>query len=237
MTRSRHQNESSDGESQVHVPASPKPRASGEQSDLDSKRAKSKGRSRSQSNSKAHKGDNKGGPREKTPSRYVDSGEDEAGDPERVDDPDGLAVAVDASEDDFPESEPESEGEIPSNDSPTQQDREQSPHSSENGNSDSDEETEVILARRKLAKKISRDPKLHRAFDSMVEDEIQTRGNTPIQRRSPLVKSPSDTTLYTPALRKVKETSDVINQISNFVDEMRIEEDRYRKRRNSQSRS
>ena len=40
---------------------------------------------------------------------------------------------------------------------------------------------------------------------------------------SPVAKSPSDSTLYTPALRQGKVDNQIINRISNFVDNIRLE--------------
>ena len=51
------------------------------------------------------------------------------------------------------------------------------------------------------------------------------------------IKSPSDTTLYTPALKKNKQVSNAIERISDFVESMRLTDRRGRKRKRSQYRS
>ena len=45
------------------------------------------------------------------------------------------------------------------------------------------------------------------------------------------VKSPSDSTIYTPALRKAKETDNLIEKISDFVESVRLEESSIARRR------
>ena len=57
-----------------------------------------------------------------------------------------------------------------------------------------------------------------------VNGKSSNEHNTTVRRD--VVKSPSDSTLYTPALQKVanfRKNNDVINQISNFVESIRIE--------------
>ena len=48
----------------------------------------------------------------------------------------------------------------------------------------------------------------------------------PSTQLSPVIKSPSDSTLYTPALKKGKVDNQIINRISNFVDNIRLETQR-----------
>ena len=55
--------------------------------------------------------------------------------------------------------------------------------------------------------------------------------------RTNLVKSPSDTTLYTPALKQRHQYDNAINHISNFVESLRISSDRGRSSRWSSCRS
>ena len=42
-------------------------------------------------------------------------------------------------------------------------------------------------------------------------------------KTNPLIKSPSDTTIYSPGLRRISQDDALINKISNFVESMRIE--------------
>ena len=69
-------------------------------------------------------------------------------------------------------------------------------------------------------------------MEQMVQDELKnkhsSRGmplNTANSKRGqpgtsfPIIKSPSDMTLYHPALKKLKDTDDIINKISNFVED------------------
>ena len=49
-------------------------------------------------------------------------------------------------------------------------------------------------------------------------------GNNQLPREFPIVKSPSDSTLYTPALHKEVAQNNAVNQISNFVENIRFEQ-------------
>ena len=97
---------------------------------------------------------------------------------------------------------------------------------------DSDEE--IVFTRRYLEKRKRKDPKFRRILDAMVYDQLQSdKGESPeklfqnhgnvLNGKSPPIKSPSDTTLYTPALKKIKETDRALDQISNFVEGIRLQ--------------
>ena len=140
---------------------------------------------------------------------------------------DRVELSVDADEDDFIESD----GLDTHYDSHDEQDHGQNKRDTGDSSADSysDEGSKVLKARRTLDKKLSRDPSYKQAFKQAVQDEVRVRQSkrakpitprTTVQPR--LIKSPSDTTLYTPALKKGAETNQVINQISDFVDEMQL---------------
>ena len=177
-----------------------------------------------------------------------------------VRDPDGVSLSV--SEDEYAEedrseadvSQAESQGKFSDSES---EDEEQ--QSSSDSSSSSDEEATFIDA--KIRKKVKKDPNYQRVLKSLVDEKmkkkkmkrkmkkknkkgmvtITSNNNTP-QRRvasSPFIKSPSDSTLYTPALRRLApgdqsslgtlrdhlnpNSNDVIEKISNFVESIRLE--------------
>ena len=93
------------------------------------------------------------------------------------------------------------------------------------------------------------DPAFQKVFDKMFNSRMQlikqkekevddgkvkskdTTGNCNKRMLSPGVKSPSDTTLYTPALQKTADKG-MVERISNFVESIRLEGDRSGKDRN-----
>ena len=76
-------------------------------------------------------------------------------------------------------------------------------------------------------KEIKNNPEVKGIIQQLVEDEIDQRErrktNTPESaRKSTNVKSPSDTTLYTPALKRGYKADNTIQKISNFVESLRL---------------
>ena len=55
------------------------------------------------------------------------------------------------------------------------------------------------------------------------ETSRTSRGKNANKEVELAAKSPSDTTLYTPALKKAKDSNEMLNKITNFVDSIRIE--------------
>ena len=48
-------------------------------------------------------------------------------------------------------------------------------------------------------------------------------GKEPVMQKQDRIKSPSDTTLYTPVLKQSKKMDNMIDKISNFVESVRLE--------------
>ena len=117
--------------------------------------------------------------------------------------------------------------------------------------SDGEPDNEVVLTDKKnnLRVQLKRDPQLREMFKELVDERIekltgntvkgnsknngvevvareQSKAETPIRNKSPVIKSPSDTTIYTPALKKGREQDNLINKISNFVESIRLESQR-----------
>ena len=121
---------------------------------------------------------------------------------------------------------------------------------------DEDPEISFSAKKQYLKEEIRKDPQLKRLFQEVLaedgsrrksaKDPAATKGTakpnitatTPLtdktdkdritetRRRIPVIKSPSGTTIYTPALKKIQqnnETSKLIQKISNFVETIRIE--------------
>ena len=176
---------------------------------------------------------------------------------------DGVMVDVPDSEDDFKDSEYESEDdeetEIDNNMSTrNQQDQainqlQEEDEEIEN-NEDSDPEITLSTKKKFLRKELERDPRLKEVFQEMVRDEISIQtermgrqeklngrnmngkekteqsddrfGNNNQMKNLVAQKSPSDSTLYMPALVEVGErnmANNIIDNISNFVESIRME--------------
>ena len=111
-------------------------------------------------------------------------------------------------------------------------------------------DSEIAFGGTALTDTLMRDPNFRKMIDGLVEDGVQARlqnskdvatgatGATPQRTgrstQGRLVKSPSDTTLYRPALRQniaasineAASNQDVINKIADFVNTIRLESDR-----------
>ena len=78
------------------------------------------------------------------------------------------------------------------------------------------------------------DKKIEKGELEMKKDSLPEKGtNNDVIRCSPMVKSPSDTTIYAPALGKsnqINKHSDAINSIVNFVEGIRLQQDEKRRR-------
>ena len=133
----------------------------------------------------------------------------------------------------------------------------------DNESEESEDDEEVVFNEVDLRLKIKRDPNYKRIMEEMVQEKLQKekkklkkskkRGkvddqipNTDkcvskqVKPNSPIVKSPSDSTLYTPALRKISErtqmkNTDIIDQISDFVDNIRLQSTRTDFRKDKES--
>ena len=118
----------------------------------------------------------------------------------------------------------------------------------EHNNSSVDEDAAIETKKQFLRKELEKDPKLREVFQDLLQEggtprhtektvqQVQTGRKKQYEGHNPspnvgrqgstspagmlLVKSPSESTIYTPTLRKVgvqKETDFVINKISNFI--------------------
>ena len=113
-----------------------------------------------------------------------------------------------------------------------------------------DSESERMNKMKKLRAELQADPDVQQLVNELVQENVQKEmslhkrsqesiGETPKRskdkgnkvRSTPkrrlcdrIVKSPSDTTLYTPALKKEMETNNVIDRISDFVETIRIQD-------------
>ena len=151
-------------------------------------------------------------------------------------DPDGVSLG--GNERDFVDSGEEySDGELPPSHEDVEMTSNASNASPEVSESESDSDSEVVIARRRIEKKMRKNPSFRRAMNQVMQEQGK-RGNkvvrhimttTPINSplsRNGWVKSPSDTTLYTPSLKMKSDTDTVINRISNFVEGIRLDRDR-----------
>ena len=169
---------------------------------------------------------------------------------------DGIVVTVPDNEDHFSESETDGDGEEDCYQARDQPSGSNPPNLNDRNlqsNTD-DDEVAIAMATKKsfLRKELERDPQLKEVFYDMMEDEIQEREQrrrsvtkkantstskanhsqrmpiTPTSKGIEIIKSPSDTTIYTPALKKANEAtkvSDIINKITNFVESIRMDSD------------
>ena len=144
---------------------------------------------------------------------------------------DGIDVGVNTSDDEFQVSEAESEeedGAVTSSES-----------SSSGDNSSSEEEEEDP---EEQFIKLSKHPRVQKILSDLVDQKVEQKVAETVgaarkhkdkkkkgkkdkhnkgKSNEQLNKSPSDTTLYRPALRKGVEQDDIVNRISNFVDSLR----------------
>ena len=81
------------------------------------------------------------------------------------------------------------------------------------------------LAEKRVHKRLSEQE--GKDLEQNQEINQQERTNKEMREQQTLIKSPSDTTLYTPVLKKgFRETNQVISKISDFVDSMRLNEEK-----------
>ena len=147
---------------------------------------------------------------------------------------DRVILSVNPTEDEFIDSEDETT-------MPTQE----SPLLSEGENTQVQEISHVTdpgstdkwfgMTREDLKARMKADPELSSLIHELSDKRVQPNWpapppvatNTPIKRRSRgniggnMVKSPSDTTLYTPALQQIRQNN-AVEQISNFVQEIQL---------------
>ena len=164
--------------------------------------------------------------------------------------PDGINLAVDANEEDFLDDEPEVESEDNDNDLSTEAGglTEIPSVPSLQGRNDDDEEVQFNQARQ-AGMWVTPD-QLGQMVEKLVDQKLKQRQNdtpeksdrqnmvqtTPVRSGMPVtnqVKSPSDTTLYRPALTKRQtlpvqtgnESNLMISKIADFVDAIRVQQD------------
>ena len=149
---------------------------------------------------------------------------DEAEEPEEPVPFDGVQVTVPPSEDDF-ESEVESEEE----DDEVQFTQRQRRSSQESGETSTRTKHDE---RHDIRNQLLRDPKFKSVIDELVDEKVKAaKGRTSVYNTpgksnkitTPMVKSPSDTTIYSPALKQVAESDLVIDRISDFVENMQLQ--------------
>ena len=108
------------------------------------------------------------------------------------------------------------------------------PEARDDDRRDSQEVDFPQLAAQQLANNPSVKQLLNQLVNEKVEAELARRGRTEDagkKKRSTsnkgndrsLIKSPSDTTIYVPALQRGRETQNAITKISNFVETMRLD--------------
>ena len=171
----------------------------------------------------------------------ADVSSDEEGELEDYD-RDSVQVAVNASDDDYSydsESQSESESDMSGSDELS------------DGESESDHEVQVRGRERRSRSRsrarghpdwqqeLKENPDAQRYIDQIVAAKVKKQlaraSRTPERKgreigppKGPGIKSPSDTTLYAPALSRKSRDNNVINRISNFVEGMRLDGSRSR---------
>ena len=183
-------------------------------------------------------------------------------------DHDGIELSVSPSQDDFRDPNPNRNTETAMQNSDItevseeeQEDSSSSEESSEGeitdseDESSSDDEAEAVY---QMMKKVKKDPKMRMAIDVLVQEKLKkagkkkrktgkvTKGNAKINDKVSkfkpnTIKSPSDSTLYTPALKRapivpIDNQDNVINKISQFVENIRMDSEKNEHKHRRQSR-